>query len=158
MTSWTVTHQAPLSMDFSRQEYWNGLPFPSPGDLPDKGCEPGSPALLADSLPSELPGKPIYFLFLPTSEWKLKINMKVKTPGKKKSTVHVQSALLLTEAESQKALTPRFHRCLDKPVSECSLCSWRTHRCREGGNWQSTDILQAAEIPTSGLSRKRRKV
>ena len=44
-------------MEFSRQEYWNGLPFPSPGDLPDLGIEPGSPALLADSLPSEPPGK-----------------------------------------------------------------------------------------------------
>ena len=71
-------------MDFSRQEYWNELPFPSAGDLPDGGFEPRSPALLADSLPSELPGKPIHFSFLPTSEWKLKMNMKVKTPGKKK--------------------------------------------------------------------------
>ena len=45
MTPWTVAHQAPLSMGFSRQEYWNGLPFPSPGDLPDPGIEPESPAL-----------------------------------------------------------------------------------------------------------------
>ena len=44
-TPWTVAHQSPLSMGFSRQEYWNGLPFPSPGDLPDPGIEPGSPAL-----------------------------------------------------------------------------------------------------------------
>ena len=50
--------QAPLSMKFSRQEYWSGLPFPSPGDLPDRGIEPGSPALQADSLPAETPGKP----------------------------------------------------------------------------------------------------
>ena len=50
---WTVAHQAPLSMEFSRQEYWNGLPFPSPGDLPDPGIEPGSPALQIDSLLSE---------------------------------------------------------------------------------------------------------
>ena len=54
---WTVAHQAPLSMEFFRQEYWNGLPFPSPGDLPDPGIEPGSPALQADTLPSEPPGK-----------------------------------------------------------------------------------------------------
>ena len=46
---WTVAHQVPLSMEFSRQEYWNGLPFPSPGDLPNPGTERGSPALLADS-------------------------------------------------------------------------------------------------------------
>ena len=45
-------------MEFSRQEFWGGLPFPSPGDLPDPGIEPGSPTLRADSLPSEPPGKP----------------------------------------------------------------------------------------------------
>ena len=48
MTPWTVAHQVPLSMGFSRQEYWSVLPFPSPGDLPDPGIEPGSPALQAD--------------------------------------------------------------------------------------------------------------
>ena len=58
VTPWTVAYQAPQSMEFSRQEYWSGLPFPSPGDLPDPGIEPGSPALQADSLPSEPPGKP----------------------------------------------------------------------------------------------------
>ena len=51
-----VACQAPLSMKFSRQEYWSGLPFPSPGDLPDPGIEPRSPALQADALPSELKG------------------------------------------------------------------------------------------------------
>ena len=56
-TPWTVAHQAPLSVKFSRQEYWSGLPFPSPGDPPNPGIE--SPALQADSLPTELPGKPI---------------------------------------------------------------------------------------------------
>ena len=55
---WTVAYQAPRSMGFSREEYWSGLPFPSPGDLPDPGIEPRSPALQADSLPSEPPGKP----------------------------------------------------------------------------------------------------
>ena len=48
VTPWTVAHQAPLSVGFSRQEYWSGLPFPSPGDLPDPGIELGSPALQAD--------------------------------------------------------------------------------------------------------------
>ena len=51
---WTVAHQASLSMEFSRQEYWSGLPFPSPGDLPDPGIEPGSPALQVDPLLTEL--------------------------------------------------------------------------------------------------------
>ena len=55
---WTVAHQASLSMGFPRQESWSGLPFPSPGDLPDPGIEPGSPALQADTLTSEPPGKP----------------------------------------------------------------------------------------------------
>ena len=54
MTPWTIARQAPLSMGVSRQEYWSGLPFPSPGDLPDLGIEPRSPALQADSLPTEL--------------------------------------------------------------------------------------------------------
>ena len=52
---WTVALQAPLSMGFSRQEYWSGLPFPSPGDLPDPGIRLRSPALQVDSLPSEPP-------------------------------------------------------------------------------------------------------
>ena len=58
VTPWTVAHQAPLSMRFSRQEYWNGLLFPSPGDLPHSGTEPGSSSLKADSLLSVPPGKP----------------------------------------------------------------------------------------------------
>ena len=57
-TLWTVASQAPPSMGFSRQEYWSGLPFPSPGDLPNPRIEPGSPALQADSLPTELWRKP----------------------------------------------------------------------------------------------------
>ena len=57
-TPWTVAHQAPPSMGFSRQEYWSGWPFPSPGDLPDPGIEPRSPTLQADALTSEPPGKP----------------------------------------------------------------------------------------------------
>ena len=56
-TPWTVAHQAPPSMGFSRQEYWSGSPFPSPGDLPDPGIELRSPALQADVLPSEPPGR-----------------------------------------------------------------------------------------------------
>ena len=51
-TLWTVANQAPLSMGFSRQEHWSRLPFPSPGDLPNPGIKPRSPALQADSLPS----------------------------------------------------------------------------------------------------------
>ena len=57
---WTVAYQSPPSMGFSRQEYWSGLPFPSPGDLPNPGIEPGSPAFQADTLTSESPGKQNY--------------------------------------------------------------------------------------------------
>ena len=56
-TPWTLAHQAPPSMGFSRQEYWSGLPFSSPGDLPDPGIEPRSPTLWAGALPSEPPGE-----------------------------------------------------------------------------------------------------
>ena len=56
-TPWTVAHQVPLSMEFCRHKYWSRLTFPSPGDLPNPGIKPRSPALQANSLPSELPGK-----------------------------------------------------------------------------------------------------
>ena len=58
VTPWTVALQAPVSTGFSMQEYWSGLPFPSPGDLPDPGIEPWSPAFQVDSLPTESRGKP----------------------------------------------------------------------------------------------------
>ena len=60
VTPWTVAHQDPLSMGFSRSQYWSGWPFPSPEDLPDPGIKPSSPVLQADSLPSETPGKTMY--------------------------------------------------------------------------------------------------
>ena len=70
-TPWTIAHQAPLSMGLCRQEYWSGLIFPSPGDLPNPGIEPTSPALQADSFTAEPSGKsrcpyssPEFFFFL----------------------------------------------------------------------------------------------
>ena len=71
LTLWTVAHQAPLSMRFSRQEYWSGFLFLSPGDLPDPGIEPRSPALQVNSLPSELLGK----LNINNTVMKIKANM-----------------------------------------------------------------------------------
>ena len=69
VTPWTVARQAPMSMGFPRQEYWSGLPFPSPGDLPDPGFKPASPALASRFFTTERPGKPpkntyIIILFL----------------------------------------------------------------------------------------------
>ena len=59
-TLWTVAFQAPLSMEFSRQDCWSGLPFPPPGDLPNPGMEPVSPALAARFIITEPPGKPLH--------------------------------------------------------------------------------------------------
>ena len=73
-TPWTAAYQAPPSMAFSKQEYWSGLPFPSPGDLPNPGMESGSPELWADSLPSEPPGK----LKVPGNERQLYLMTKMK--------------------------------------------------------------------------------
>ena len=67
-TLWIIAHQVPLSMGSSRQEYWSGLPFPSPRNLHNPGIEPMSPALQADSLPSEPPGKPTIKQKIPT-DW-----------------------------------------------------------------------------------------
>ena len=66
-TPWNVAYQAPLSMGFSRQEYWSGLPFPSPGDLPNPGIEPRSPSVWADALTSEPPGKPLLSIIWPSN-------------------------------------------------------------------------------------------
>ena len=69
-TPWTVTLQAPLSVEFSRQEYWSGLPFPSPGDLPDPGMEPMSSALAGEFFTTEPPGKSFSSNYL-TPLWKI---------------------------------------------------------------------------------------
>ena len=74
-TPWTVAHQAPPSMEFSRQEYWGELPFPSPGYLPNPGIEPGTPALQTDTLPSE---SPIFLAFLYQMENFSKIQLQEK--------------------------------------------------------------------------------
>ena len=76
-TPWTVAYQAPPSMGFSRQEYWSGLPFPSPGDLPDPGIESGSPAFQADALTSEPPGK---LLYVPDSQFVTSDFFTIKIP------------------------------------------------------------------------------
>ena len=68
VTPWTVAYQAPPSMGSSRQEYWSGLPFPSPGDLSDPGIETGSPALQADTFPFEPPRKSIWNILIHKKE------------------------------------------------------------------------------------------
>ena len=71
-TLWTVACQAPLSIGFSRQEYWNGLPLPSPADHPDPGIKPVSPALQEDSLLLSHPGKPV--LYYTSTFWVIILN------------------------------------------------------------------------------------
>ena len=78
MTLWSVACQTPLSVEVSRQEYWSGLPFPSPGDLPDTGTEPRFLALQADSLPSETPGK--------SSCFPIFLMLHIRSPGPINST------------------------------------------------------------------------
>ena len=83
VTPWTIAHQAPPSMEFSRQEYWSGLPFPSAGDLPYPGIEPGSPALQADALPSEPPRNPIHRVLILIASFEIGITIDKKTEVQK---------------------------------------------------------------------------
>ena len=75
VTPWAIAYQAPPSIGFSRQEYWSGLPFPSPGDLPDSGIEPRSPALQADALTSEPPVKPSHVVKVIVNSKKLYLQL-----------------------------------------------------------------------------------
>ena len=109
---WTVAHQAPLSMGFSRQEYWSGLPFPSPGDLPNPGIEPESPAVQADSLPTELWGKPqwvyrwLHFSLLPSL---IAIVQKLNEVSLRAKTVRIsKQECSLWNAVSSNNLQPSF--------------------------------------------------
>ena len=94
LTSWTVACQAPLSMEFSREKYWNGLPFPSSGDFPNPGIDPGSHALQADSSPTELWGKPkrcivVAFMFMSLINFQLFFVYSMKW-GSKLILLHVE--------------------------------------------------------------------
>ena len=104
MTPWTVARQAPLFMEFSMQEYWSGLPCPSPGDLLNPGIEPGSPALQADSLLTEPPGKPfLYCVFYLTSksiilDGKDKMGKGLdKLPSQRRSTINLELRDLISQ-------------------------------------------------------------
>ena len=80
MIPWTVACQVPLSMGFSRQEHWNGLPFPSPDDLPNPGMKPGSPALQADSLTTEHEESPSLLAEGSGRRWRLKPSKTYRVP------------------------------------------------------------------------------
>ena len=96
-TPWTVAYQASPSMGFSRQEYWSGLPFPSPGDLPDPGIEPRSPASWADAVTSEPPGKPNEDFMLISQGTLLNALWWPKTEGNSKKLIHFAVQQKLTQ-------------------------------------------------------------
>ena len=122
LTLWTVAHQAPLSMGFSRQEYWSGLPFPSPGNLPNPGMEPVSPvtsALQTDSLPAEPLGKPqtrvsVQFSSVQSlSRVRLFVTPRITARQASLSITNSRSSLRLTSFES---VMPSSHLILCRPL------------------------------------------
>ena len=100
MSPWTVACQAPLPVGFSRQEYWSGLPFPSPKDLFDPGIEPKSPVLYVDSFPSELPGKPPDVAYRPGI---IKIGSILKWEGFKSLCFATRESIAMRSPHPQKA-------------------------------------------------------
>ena len=114
-TPWTVAYQAPPSMGSSRQEYWSGLPFPSPGDLPDPGVEPGSPALQADTLLSEPPGKAVFSENTPFKRW---IWSELQMTGNSRANIWGPRGALEAGAASADAAWWAF----EKPQSD--YCGW----------------------------------
>ena len=99
VTPWTVTYQALQSMGFSRQEYWNGLPFSSPGDLPNPGIESGSPALQTDALPSEPLGKPLcaYLTYMQSTSWETLGGKKHKLKSRLPGEISITSDILVAQ-------------------------------------------------------------
>ena len=105
-TSWTVAYEAPQSMGFSRQEYWSGLPFPSPEDLPNRGIEPRSPALQADALPPEPPEKPLAEIVTlwASNSTKCRVFRELKTYHIKSCTQKFIAALLTTGRKGREVI------------------------------------------------------
>ena len=135
MTPWTVARQALLSMEFSRQEYWGRLPFSPLGDLPNPEIEPVSLALQADSLPSELPGKPFnYYLVLVAQSYPTLCDpIDNSPPG---SSVHGISQARIREpvviSFSRGSCQPR-----DQTSISCICCHWQAivyHRATWNGS------------------------
>ena len=106
VTPWNVACQAPLSMEFSRPEYWGGLPFPSPGNLTNPGIKVRSPTLQADSLPFEPPGKPSPPLFSPSNNIE-RTSSNPSGKGQGGGNRQVGSKLGLPSINRQRAFLPR---------------------------------------------------
>ena len=147
--SWTVAHQAPPPMGISRQEYRSGLAFPSPGDLPDPGIEPGSPTLLVDALQSEPPGKSgkvmsllfnmlsrFVITFLPRNKcllisWLLSPSAVILEPPKKNKVCHCFNCFLIylpwSDGETIETVTDFIFLC--SRIIADGDCSHEIKRC-----------------------------
>ena len=141
VTPWTVACQAPLSMGFFRPGYWSGLPFPSPGNLPNPGIEPGSPALQADSLPTELWGKPpkcILYQFPPFSVWPSH-NRSISAPPFKLKTVLTQGFC------TQRSLCLELHA---STYAHGLHLSFHSSLCSKACISETSSIMDWIEYPT----------
>ena len=140
-TPWTAAHQAPPSMGFSRQEYWSGVPFPSPGDLPNPGIKPRSPAFQADAFTSELPGKPdSVYKSENITEKKLSIVKKARSYRTKNGRWQLgvldygsEQVGALSQAATQKVYITATHegKFHAQPIPPSSVSTHRQHSTRE---------------------------
>ena len=111
----TVARQAPLSMGFPRQEYWSGLPFPPPGDLPSPGIEPRSPALQVDSLSAEPPGKPLVHQGFPGLPWPTVLSFSLLGCISHSVKYRMDEATHVTTS-SLKKIHSNMHSCFLSPI------------------------------------------
>ena len=118
LAPWTVAHQPPLCMEFSRQKYWSGLPYPSPGDLPHSGIKPGSSVLWADSLLSEPPT-------LPQSQ--SSTHIRAKTPFPFSTQVYIESRFAVTSCTKVR-LHGSWRRTRDNVRAESRLSAVATEK------------------------------
>ena len=150
MTPWTVAGQAPLSKESSRQEYWSGLPFPSPEDLPAPrnlpapGIEPRSPALQANSFPSEPPGKSIWphaymFTFMYVLHGASQTALVVKNPPASAGDVRDADSIPgLERSPGEGRDNPFQYSCLENPNGQRSLVGYSPWGCIESDTTEVT--------------------
>ena len=151
---WIVAYQAPPSMEFSRREYWSGLPFPSPGDLPDPGIKPTSPALQADTLPPELPGKYIIILDMKRDSailltWLKRVESRVGGSDGQESACNagdLDSFPGLHRSPGGEHGNPLQNSCLENPPGQRSLASYSPWGHKESNR---TERLNRAHLGCS---------
>ena len=149
-TPWTVAYQAPPSMEFSRQEYWSGLPFPSPGHLPNPGIESWP-----DTLPSEPPGKPLNTHTKPTDSMTESPQAKQRT-GKEHSPTHQQTTGFFTEHGPAHQGKSQFS---PQPVlpSHQEACTSLLHSSTRGQTEEARTIIPQPQKPQSQKANQNEK-